>query len=221
MPRVEPREELLSSTHRPCRIELYPSHDSDGQRLSAPCPPVTKGWALRKPAVKKQRMISVEVCHGSPDSAASASPLKISQPQVRYIGLTNPHGRVRRLPTYWLAGRFTQFRREALALLSPGRRWSVLLLVAPGSTCAAQSLLPALPPTTASAPPVCSGPSRWSCAGIGSALQRADPRRLGPPPHLRGCGTDRRFRRHVVAYRESPIGLLLGNASLPADYVLV
>jgi hypothetical protein len=45
----------------------------------------------------------------------------------------------------WLAGRFTQFRREALALLrSPGRRWSVLLLVAPGSTCAAQSLLPAL-----------------------------------------------------------------------------
>jgi MFS family permease len=45
----------------------------------------------------------------------------------------------------WFRGRFTQFRREALALIrSPGRRWSVILLVAPGSTCAAQSLLPAL-----------------------------------------------------------------------------
>lgn len=45
----------------------------------------------------------------------------------------------------WFRGRFAQFRREVLALFrSPRRRWSVLLLVAPGSTCAAQSLLPAL-----------------------------------------------------------------------------
>jgi MFS family permease len=45
----------------------------------------------------------------------------------------------------WFRGRFAPFRREALALFrSPRRRWSVLLLVAPGSTCAAQSLLPAL-----------------------------------------------------------------------------
>ena len=45
----------------------------------------------------------------------------------------------------WFRGRFAQFRREALALFrSPRRRWSVLLLVAPGSTCAAQTLLPAL-----------------------------------------------------------------------------
>lgn len=29
-------------------------------------------------------------------------------------------------------------------LRSPKRRWSVLLLIAPGGTCAAQSLLPAL-----------------------------------------------------------------------------
>ena len=45
----------------------------------------------------------------------------------------------------WFRGRFAQFRKEAVALFrSPRRRWSVLLLVAPGSTCAAQSLLPAL-----------------------------------------------------------------------------
>jgi MFS transporter, PAT family, beta-lactamase induction signal transducer AmpG len=45
----------------------------------------------------------------------------------------------------WFRGRFAQFRQEALALLrSPRRRWSVLLVVAPGSTCAAQTLLPAL-----------------------------------------------------------------------------
>jgi hypothetical protein len=47
--------------------------------------------------------------------------------------------------TAWFRGRFAQFRKEAVALFrSPGRRWSVLLLVAPGSTCAAQTLLPAL-----------------------------------------------------------------------------
>ena len=45
----------------------------------------------------------------------------------------------------WIGGRFAQFRKEAVALFrSPRRRWSVLLLVAPGSTCAAQTLLPAL-----------------------------------------------------------------------------
>jgi predicted MFS family arabinose efflux permease len=47
--------------------------------------------------------------------------------------------------SFWFHGRFAQFRKEALALLrSPRRRWSVLLLVTPGSTCAAQTLLPAL-----------------------------------------------------------------------------
>jgi MFS family permease len=45
----------------------------------------------------------------------------------------------------WFRGRLAQFRKEAVALFrSPGRRWSALLLVAPGSTCAAQTLLPAL-----------------------------------------------------------------------------
>jgi MFS transporter, PAT family, beta-lactamase induction signal transducer AmpG len=45
----------------------------------------------------------------------------------------------------WFRGRFAQFRKEAVALFrSPRRRWSVLLLLAPGSTCAAQTLLPAL-----------------------------------------------------------------------------
>jgi PAT family beta-lactamase induction signal transducer AmpG len=47
--------------------------------------------------------------------------------------------------SFWFRGRFAQFRKEALALFrSPRRRWSVLLLLAPGSTCAAQTLLPAL-----------------------------------------------------------------------------
>jgi hypothetical protein len=50
----------------------------------------------------------------------------------------------------WFFGRFAEIRREGLAVLrSPKRRWSVFLLIAPGSTCAAQSLLPALPRTTA------------------------------------------------------------------------
>jgi PAT family beta-lactamase induction signal transducer AmpG len=45
----------------------------------------------------------------------------------------------------WFRGRFAEIRREGLSVLrSPQRRWSVLLLIAPGSTCAAQSLLPAL-----------------------------------------------------------------------------
>ena len=45
----------------------------------------------------------------------------------------------------WFRGRLARFRKEAVALFrSPQRRWSVLLLVAPGSTCAAQTLLPAL-----------------------------------------------------------------------------
>ncbi len=45
----------------------------------------------------------------------------------------------------WFRGRFAEIRREGLSVLrSPKRRWSILLLIAPGSTCAAQSLLPAL-----------------------------------------------------------------------------
>src|SRR5216684_4336078 len=34
---LEPREAPLCSTRRPYGIELYPSHDSKGQRPSAPC----------------------------------------------------------------------------------------------------------------------------------------------------------------------------------------
>jgi len=45
----------------------------------------------------------------------------------------------------WFRGRLAEIRREGLSVLrSPKRRWSILLLIAPGSTCAAQSLLPAL-----------------------------------------------------------------------------
>jgi MFS family permease len=48
-------------------------------------------------------------------------------------------------PSPWFCGRPAEIRREALAVLrSPKRRWEVLLLIAPGSTCAALYLLPAL-----------------------------------------------------------------------------
>jgi MFS transporter len=47
--------------------------------------------------------------------------------------------------THWFQGRFHEFGKECLAVLrSPRRRWGVVLLLAPGSTCAAQPLLPAL-----------------------------------------------------------------------------
>lgn len=47
--------------------------------------------------------------------------------------------------SYWFRGRFGEIRRECLTVLrSSRRRWSVLLLMAPGCTCAAQPLLPAL-----------------------------------------------------------------------------
>ena len=47
--------------------------------------------------------------------------------------------------SYWFRGRFAELRRETLAMLrSPKRRWGVLLLLGPGSTCAAYNLLPAL-----------------------------------------------------------------------------
>jgi MFS transporter, PAT family, beta-lactamase induction signal transducer AmpG len=60
-----------------------------------------------------------------------------------YLALTIPEPLPRSSP--WFRGRFSEIRREGLAMLrSPKRRWSVLLLIAPGSTCAAQSLLPAL-----------------------------------------------------------------------------
>jgi PAT family beta-lactamase induction signal transducer AmpG len=60
-----------------------------------------------------------------------------------YLALTIPEPLPRSSP--WFRGRLSEIRREGLAVLrSPKRRWSVLLLIAPGSTCAAQSLLPAL-----------------------------------------------------------------------------
>jgi MFS transporter, PAT family, beta-lactamase induction signal transducer AmpG len=47
--------------------------------------------------------------------------------------------------TQWFRGRFREMKKECLAVLhSPRRRWGVLLLIAPGCTCAAQPLLPAL-----------------------------------------------------------------------------
>ena len=48
-------------------------------------------------------------------------------------------------PSPWFRGRFGGIRKEAIAMLrSPKRRWGILLLIAPGSTCAAYNLLPAL-----------------------------------------------------------------------------
>jgi len=47
--------------------------------------------------------------------------------------------------SYWFRGRFKKMGREARAVLqSPRRRWSVLLMISPACTCAAQPLLPAL-----------------------------------------------------------------------------
>jgi len=47
--------------------------------------------------------------------------------------------------THWFQGRFREFGKECVAVLrSPRRRWGVVLLLAPGCTCAAQPLLPAL-----------------------------------------------------------------------------
>lgn len=47
--------------------------------------------------------------------------------------------------SYWFRGRFREMVRESLTVMrSPRRGWSVLLLIGPGCTCAAQPLLPAL-----------------------------------------------------------------------------
>ncbi len=47
--------------------------------------------------------------------------------------------------TNWFRGRYSEMRREYLAVLrSHNRRWGVFLLIAPCCTCAAQPLLPAL-----------------------------------------------------------------------------
>jgi MFS family permease len=49
------------------------------------------------------------------------------------------------ISSYWFRGRFKEIGREARAVLqSPRRRWSVLLMISPACTCAAQPLLPAL-----------------------------------------------------------------------------
>jgi len=48
-------------------------------------------------------------------------------------------------PSAWFQGRFSQIGKEILAVMrSPARRWSTLLLLAPGGTGAAQGLLPAI-----------------------------------------------------------------------------
>jgi hypothetical protein len=48
-------------------------------------------------------------------------------------------------PSRWFRGRFSEIGKDALAILrTPKRRWGVLLLIAPGCTCAAYYLLPAL-----------------------------------------------------------------------------
>jgi hypothetical protein len=48
-------------------------------------------------------------------------------------------------PSAWFHGRLAQIGKELLAVVrSPNRRWSTLLLLAPGGTGAAQSLLPAV-----------------------------------------------------------------------------
>jgi len=48
-------------------------------------------------------------------------------------------------PSAWFHGRFSQIGKEILAVMrSPARRWSTLLLLAPGGTGAAQGLLPAI-----------------------------------------------------------------------------
>jgi MFS family permease len=50
--------------------------------------------------------------------------------------------------TAWFHGRLGELKSEALSVLrSPSRRWGVALLIAPGCTCAAQPLLPALAST--------------------------------------------------------------------------
>jgi MFS family permease len=73
--------------------------------------------------------------------AGLAAATLVALPAFLAFTITEPA----RVASSWFRGRFAQFRREALALFrSPRRRWSVVLLVAPGSTCAAQSLLPAL-----------------------------------------------------------------------------
>ena len=49
------------------------------------------------------------------------------------------------IATHWFRGRFSEMKRECLAVLhAPHRRWGVVLLIAPCCTCAAQPLLPAL-----------------------------------------------------------------------------
>lgn len=48
-------------------------------------------------------------------------------------------------PSRWFQGRLALMRKEAWSLIrSPDRRWSTVLLIAPGGTGAAQSLLPAI-----------------------------------------------------------------------------
>ena len=58
-------------------------------------------------------------------------------------------------------------------------------------------------------------------SGYQAELRETRPWRLGPPPYLYGRGTHQRVRLHLVACRESPVRLLLGNPSLLADLGLI
>ena len=81
------------------------------------------------------------VARFSPPVAGFATAAFVVLPAFLAFTITEPAP----VASSWFRGRFAKFRRESLALLrSPQRRWSALLLVAPGSTCAAQTLLPAL-----------------------------------------------------------------------------
>lgn len=73
-------------------------------------------------------------------AAGLAAATLVALPAILAFTITEPAP----VASSWIRG-FAQFRKAALALFrAPRRRWSIFLLVAPGSTCAAQTLPPAL-----------------------------------------------------------------------------
>ena len=122
--------------------------------------------------------------------------------------------------THWFQGRFREFGKECLAVMrSPRRRWGVVLLVAPGCTCAAQPLLPALAShygVDANARHVNQWGRRGRGACDGIAARSAHSCRLEPPSDLRRRGPHECVRRDFAARSECAVHLLLGHARLPA-----